>query len=128
MQQFTFRLVGRISSKKNSRITDRRTGRSFPSKKYTEWHKEATAQTLDIIPDVPLTGIKRVTLEFYHPDKRKYDLTNKVESIMDFMVDVGIIHDDNYVEVPELLLKSAGLDKKEPGCLVTIIYEEEKNK
>lgn len=28
-------------SKKNSRMVDRRTGRSFPNKRFTDWHKAA---------------------------------------------------------------------------------------
>ena len=114
------RLIGKIPSKKNSRITNRKTGRSFPSKAYAEWHVAASMQLRDKVPDVPLSEVESITLTFFHPDRRKYDLTNKAESVMDLMVDLGIIHDDNYGVVPKLVLISGGLDKLAPGCLIEI--------
>ena len=40
---FSVSLDGLPRSKKNSRITDRRTGRSFPSLEYRNWFKESRA-------------------------------------------------------------------------------------
>lgn len=103
-------IYGSCPSKKNSRINTR-SGRSFPSSKYTAWHKEASAQ---------VAGCKQIpngstlTISFIAGDKRKFDLTNKAESIMDMFVDNGILEDDNYSIIPTLILKYGGYEKDKP--------------
>lgn len=99
---FELKLEGRVPSKKNSRINIR-AGRSFPSKKYTEWHEDASWQ---LFIQKKKVGIKKCTIEieFYPPDKRRYDLTNKAESIMDLLVDNGILEDDNASVVQRVTL------------------------
>lgn len=106
---------GSTPSKKNSRINTR-SGRSFPSSKYTAWHKEASQQ---------LVGYKQIpngstlTISFIAGDKRKFDLTNKAESIMDLFVDNGLLEDDNYSVIPTLILKYGGYEKDNPHCIIT---------
>jgi len=107
-------LLGSTPSKKNSKIISCRGSRPllFPSSKYTAWHKDAMLQ---------LTGQKVITakvftLVFYAGDNRKFDLTNKSESIMDLLVDGGLIEDDNYSVVKELCLRFGGVDKNNPRC------------
>lgn len=100
-------------SKKNSRINTR-SGRSFPSTKYTAWHKDASLQ---------LRGVKhfdtdRLVITFVAGDKRKFDLTNKAESIMDLLVDNGLIEDDNYSVIPELTLRYGGYEKGNPHAII----------
>ena len=41
---YNFTITGRTPSKKNSRVTNRKTGRSFPSRDYVKWHKNAEKQ------------------------------------------------------------------------------------
>ncbi len=105
-------IQGRIPSKKNSRITTR-TGRSFPSKEYTAWHKNASIQLIgqEKIP----TG-SYLVLKFYMPDNRKCDLTNKAESIMDCLVDNHLLEDDSWQIIPNLTLSFQGVDKNNPRC------------
>lgn len=111
-----FTIYGRIPSKKNSRISTR-SGRSFPSKKYTEWHKDASLQ---------LIGTKKMrdgsNIEFiiYAPDARKSDLSNKWQSIEDLMKDMGIIEDDNWYILSDIHMKFGGVDRKNPRCEVYI--------
>ncbi len=104
---------GRIPSKKNSRITTR-TGRSFPSKKYTEWHTDAEWQvkTQNVLP----IKTDSLVLTFYFPDHRRADLTNKAESVMDLLVDCKIIEDDSWQTIRSVLLQSEGVDKENPRC------------
>ena len=45
-----------------------------------------------------------IILHISAPTLRKYDLTNKAESVMDLMVDYGLLEDDNSDNVPLLLL------------------------
>lgn len=106
-------IKGRIPSKKNSRITTR-SGRSFPSKKYTEWHTDASWQLKNFKVKIP--NGSWLILKFYMPDKRLCDLTNKAESIMDCLVDNGFLEDDNYEVIPNLTLQFEGIDKENPRC------------
>lgn len=111
-------LYGRIPSKKNSKMAIPMGRRCIllPQKNYKEWHKDASLQLLgkkDI--SVPC----RLTIEFWFPDARKTDLSNKCESIMDLLVDNGILPDDNCLVIPELLLIYHGIDRINPRALIT---------
>lgn len=88
-------------SKKNSRVTDTRTGRSFPNKKFTEWHKTAVAYLrYNFIKDMkPFKGPVQVDMTFTHGTMRRADSDNKVSSILDLLVDVGMIPDDSWTIV-----------------------------
>ncbi len=66
--------------------------------------------------------IDRIELIFYPSTKRKADATNKAESVMDLLVDAGIIEDDNWFVVPEVRPKLGGIDKDNPRVEITI-YE-----
>lgn len=100
---FSFRLDGNIPSKKN-RVRFGSNG-VYHDKNFTKWHKLAVAQ---LTPHVPKDGwIARATLvqiNFTFESQRSKDLTNAAESIMDLLVDVGILKDDNFKVVPLLSL------------------------
>lgn len=104
-------IYGSTPSKKNSKIISCRGNRPclFPSSKYTEWHKDAIKQ---LGGKLPIKSTK-LTLTFFAGDNRKFDLTNKAESIMDTLVDAGLLTDDNYSVVSELILKFGGVEKGE---------------
>lgn len=106
-------ITGLTPSKKNSRI-NLRNGMSFPSKKYTEWHKDATRQLIGIEP------IKSTKLEvtFFAGDNRKFDLSNKFESIADLFVDNGLLEDDNWEFLNDIHLKFGGVDKNNARCII----------
>lgn len=82
----------------------------FPSAKYVEWHKAAAPQ----VPRVKQVTPTAVRITLYSPTAAVYDLTNKAESIMDLLVDCGVIEDDNYKIVPEVTLLYGGIDRKTP--------------
>jgi len=93
-----------------------------PSQAHEDWH----ADQLKTLPiwwpqKNMLTGVSQVELVFYAGDKRKADLSNKAESVMDLLVDTGVIEDDNWFVIPELLLKLGGVDKDNPRCLIKIL-------
>jgi Holliday junction resolvase RusA-like endonuclease len=107
---------GPVPSKKNSKIMVCR-GRVpilLPSTKYTTWHKDALLQLSGVKP----IKSKKITLTFIAGDNRKFDLSNKCESIMDLLVDAGLIEDDNYSIVEELTLKFGGVEKGCAKCLI----------
>ena len=84
-----------------------------PSTNYEKWHKDASKQ-LEGIPNIPPNTF--LTYHFYAPDKRKGDLSNKIESINDLFVDCGIIDDDNWYILDDYRVKFMGVDKENPRC------------
>ena len=114
-------IKGRIPSKKNSRNIFFRRGRmmNIPSPKYTAWHKASSLQ-LKKVPKYRLESVPSIFIEFYAPDRRATDLTNKAESIMDLLVDNEIIKDDNWYIVPRLALLFKGVDKLNPRAIIQI--------
>ena len=81
-------------SKKNSRVTDTRTGRSFPSVRYREWHRKAVLWLRSHYKCDRMEGPVVIKLDFVHPTKRRKDADNGTNSIFDLLVDVGILQDD----------------------------------
>jgi len=112
-------IKGRVPSKKNSRITTR-SGRTFPSKKYTQWHKDASIQLLFQVTGKDFTGVYGVEISFWMPDNRRKDLTNAAESIMDLLVDCGVLKDDCWQEIKHVLLACEGIDRKNPRAEIWI--------
>jgi Holliday junction resolvase RusA-like endonuclease len=115
----TYTLTGNIPSKKNSRITNRKTGRSFPSKDYTAWHEMASDQIAAQNPAAPLSVVKSITAHIYFPTKRRADCSNKWESLGDLLVDCGVLADDSWQVVPELHLYGE-YRKNEGGAVIEI--------
>lgn len=119
MKTLQLTLKGRIPSKKNSRNIFVRGNRpiNIPSKQYGNWHKQASQQLIGV---KEILGEVEIQIDFYMPDKRKADLTNKAESIMDLLVDLKIIQDDSWQYVPSLILMSKGVDKENPRAEIWI--------
>jgi Holliday junction resolvase RusA-like endonuclease len=121
MQEIEITVRGRIPSKKNSRNLFARGGKiiNIPSKSYAEWHKDASTQLLKY--NLATTSrVECITLRFFAPDKRKSDLTNKAESILDLLVDNKIIEDDNWFLLDKVILEFGGIDRKNPRCEINI--------
>jgi Holliday junction resolvase RusA-like endonuclease len=112
-------ITGDIPSKKNSHRIFFHAGRRIvsPSQKFRDWNKQALSQLTGIKPVDRVTSIE---LTFYPSTKRKFDLTNKAESIMDLLVDAGIIEDDNYTVIPQIKLQFGNIDKSNPRAEITI--------
>jgi len=116
-------LRGTIPPKKNSRVINFKTKRSFPSKRYQDWHKSATVSVYlqsKVQPKHPITA---VSVEFYMPDNRRRDMTNVAESIMDLLVDCKIIEDDCWQVIPMVQLRTIEIDKENPRAEITL-YEQ----
>lgn len=103
-------LLGIVPSKKNSRINTR-AGMSFPSAKYTTWHKDATRQLIGV-GKIP-SGTP-IIFTYYSDSKRSGDLSNKWQSIEDTFTDCGIIEDDNWFILPDIHMKFGGVDRENP--------------
>lgn len=107
-------LKGLVPSKKNSRINTR-SGMSFPSSKYTAWHKNAVLQLHGIRPIPAGTPL---IFTYYSDSRRSGDLSNKWQSIEDTFTDCGIIEDDNWFILPDIHMKFGGVDKDCPRAVI----------
>ena len=117
-----FRIIGEVPAKKNSRINTIN-GRSFPSKRYTEWHNQASLQiNLQKTNNNYTKPIEHCTIEieFIHGDLKRRDSDNGTSSILDTLVDTGIIIDDNWRVVERIKITNL-YDKGNPSCEINII-------
>lgn len=111
-------LTGETPSKKNSRINTR-SGRSFPSKKYSGWHKTAKMQVLaQTVPEQFGFGLV-LSIRFVHGDLRRRDSDNMVSSILDLLVDSNVLLDDNWQIVNRIEVDNS-YEKGNPHCLITL--------
>ncbi len=117
---------GRIPSKKNSTIVIQRGSRRFhvPSEKFQAWQNEQ--YWLHKKDKTQLANITGIIIDFEFPDNRMADLSNKTESIMDFLVDMGIIEDDSWQKTGPVTLNPIGI-RKEPVTRVFITTEEDRS-
>ena len=131
MIQFTIK--GNTPSKKNSKRVFCR-GKYpvvLPSQLHENWHSEALPDLIIArqsekkasLSRFPIENVQCIVLTFYRSTKRKYDLTNSAESIMDLLVDGGILEDDNMDVLPKVILRHGEKDKDNPRCEVFIFTE-----
>lgn len=121
----TLVIYGECPSKKNSRINTR-SGRSFPSKRYTEWLDSALFQLVDQIADFRRDGKElaferglELTVTFYHGDLKRRDSDNQLSSVLDMLVDAQVIPDDNWEILPVKHIFDA-YDKGNPRCVISL--------
>ena len=117
-------LLGRVPSKKNSKRRIQRGHHIFmvPSEQHENWHKEQMLYLSYTWPqNLFFSEVKGMEIIFFAPDKRKSDLSNKAESVMDLLVDAGILADDSWFVVPKLTLKLGGIDRENPRAEVKIL-------
>ena len=110
-------LKGNVPSKKNSKQIIYNNGRPFiiSQKAHKDWHTNATKQlNLAKLEVLELNTTKTIVCTFYPPTKRKYDLSNKWESVADLLVDYGFLSDDNFEVVPVVILLHGEKDKENP--------------
>jgi Holliday junction resolvase RusA-like endonuclease len=129
MKDITFYLAGPIPSKKNSKqIRKRRDGKRFisSSNRYHEWNEREKQKLifnrLSNPHAFPISLSKEIYITVYFGDKRKRDLTNTAESVMDTLVDAGIIIDDNWMTTGAIKLIPA-FDKEKPRAEVRIFVD-----
>lgn len=118
---------GRIPSKKNSKRVFARGNRVIviPSENHKVWHEEQSYRIKKFRPKKPIEKCE-VEIIIYAPDRRRSDLTNKAESLMDLLVDNDFIVDDNWFVCDDIKLYFGGVDRDNPRAEITIIYEESK--
>jgi hypothetical protein len=92
---------------------------------------------------VGVACVDSMTITFYRETRARYDLTNAAESVLDAMVDAGILLDDNAQEgvdkdgngitlgnpdgrgvITSVMLERGGVDKAEPRAEVCMTWVE----
>lgn len=112
-------LDGTIPSKKNSRVNTR-SGRSFPSKKYVQWHNQALLDILrQVGDDERFEKPVEMNIILYFGTKGRADIDNKTSSILDTLTDCGVIRDDDWKCVPKISIEAI-YRKGKSGALVEI--------
>jgi len=120
MKIFKLTIPGDCPTKKNSGRMIKR-GRAIfriPNAYHEAWHDENMLRLRQ--PVKPFGIVQEVSMTIYPKTARKSDLTNKAESIMDLLVDLGYLEDDNWTIVPAVSLKFGGIDKLKPRVEVEI--------
>ena len=124
MKPIIINLNGLVKPKKNSkRIIRPKCGRPIllPSEAFVEWYSMAMAQLM--IGEYPRDQISepiQVKIQFFIKDKRRRDLTNLAESVMDLLVDYGTIADDRWQICRYISMVGFGSD--EDRVNITIEY------
>ena len=114
-----FIIEGETPAKKNSRIT-LPNGRTIPSKNYRAWHKSALLQVeVMAIGHEAISYPVAISLSFYHGDLRRRDSDNGTSSILDLLVDAGILADDNW-QIVRILNVYNQSDKGHARCEIMI--------
>ena len=111
-------LFGTIPSKKNSRINTR-SGLSFPSKKYVEWHNQAIMDIIRQSNGVKFADPIEISIKLFFGTRRRADIDNKTASIFDTLTDAGVIVDDDWKHIPKLSVEAEYREKK-PGAIIKI--------
>ena len=120
----SFKIEGETVAKKNSKQVFIRGGRPIvtTSERYKKWLESAKIQ---LIPQINLIKIQlpikervSVRIEFFHGDNRRRDSDNGLSSILDLLVDVGVLVDDKWQIVKYLTVKNENADKS--FCLINI--------
>jgi Holliday junction resolvase RusA-like endonuclease len=123
-KELKFVLTGRTPSKKNSRRSfyNKNIGHilNYYSPEFKKWNAEKLKE-LESFTAEKVTGIVSISFEWYMPDNRKADTNNKEESILDLLVDAGIIEDDKWQIVKERHSIAMGIDKEHPRVHINIV-------
>lgn len=101
-----FKLSGPVPSKKNSRLNFcGKGGRivSLPGEAYTKWHRQniPTARTVAISSGLQKNKPYSISISVVFKDRRRRDLDNILSSILDLLVDAGVLPDDCWEKVPD---------------------------
>lgn len=112
-------IEGETPAKKNSRI-QLPNGRNIPSKQYQQWHKSAEVQVrMMTIGHQAIDYPVIITLFFFHGDLRRRDSDNGTSSILDLLVDAGVLADDKW-QIVRILNVFNQYDKNNARCEIDI--------
>lgn len=130
---FVFYLNGEAVSKKNANKFCFTTKSVYKSKWFCKWHKMAKEQVEEQVLcrysgllKKPLERVERIEMDFFHKDNSRRDTDNQITSIMDLLVDCGVIKDDKWTIVKSIYAKAQ--KGNVPCCVVRVMTKEEDKK
>lgn len=126
MVTITIPLVA-ISKKNSSRIVKSKQGRMFimPSSQYVAFEK-ACLKVINY-SGKPITTPVNVDMKFYMSTRRRVDLVNLEESVLDVLTKAGVLDDDNRDIVATMDGSVVLYDKENPRIEITITDVENYN-
>lgn len=118
-------LKGQVPAKKNSKNLVPVRGRMIivSNPAYKKWEKRVIEEIVELLPEHPVLEHAEVRMDFTNVDRRRRDLSNMEESVMDALVKAKILKDDNVFVVGEKSAGFLGVDKENAGVMITIRYE-----
>lgn len=124
----TIILNGPVPSKKNSKQIVSHATRQFivPSNDFAAWHAQQMYKLKEMKRKIYAAGVSlpitraTMAINFFFKDRRRKDLTNGADSIMDLLVDAGILKDDCWTLISDIELHGA-LDKEKPRSEIIIV-------
>lgn len=126
MKSISIFFPGVVPSKKNGqRILRTKAGKPFikSGAKHDNWHDVAMMICNTKRPHEPIKETISISIDFVYPDMIRRDTINGAESILDVLVDSGILYDDNWKVVPRLVLTGRKCAENEVfGAMVAINY------
>lgn len=119
-KRLSITLAGDVPSKKNSKRVVRAGSRTvvLPSAAHEAWRERALWAAKGKAAPVATPAAAWITV--YPSTARRADLTNKAESVMDLLVELGVLPDDDWFSVPAVSLRLGGVDRANPRAEVTV--------
>lgn len=127
------KFTGEVASKKNSRVFNRERRVLLTSKRFRAWERVARAslqEQISELPDekkeaLPLDEKRHVSIcfQFTHEDRHRRDSDNAVSSVLDLLVDGGVLTDDCW-EIAGNYMVTSRL-AREAACYIEIEFERE---
>ncbi len=123
---FTFTFDGQLPSGKNSIIITR-TGKRFPSKRFSDWKKLAIPKLkLEMqdygLDNFPILKPCSVFIDYIPSDRRRRDVPGVIDAIWHVLEKCGIVSDDVLLGGPDQVVtfQNMGLIKNVSGATVEI--------
>lgn len=110
-------ISGNVPSKKNNKQIAKAGDRYFirSNDRVKVWTEMAIIELIGQFQGFKISGYPiRLTLVFYFDNKRRHDLDNAAATVLDAMVESGILEDDSVEFVNRIALQYGGIDKENP--------------
>lgn len=117
----TIKIKGIPPSKKNSKEIrfNKKTAKRFigSSDSFKNWEEGAM---WEYATEKKISGKVHIHMIFYPKDKRRHDCTNVAEGILDLFVKLGVIEEDNWFILQNIVLSFGEIDEKNPRVEMNI--------
>lgn len=113
-----FQLMGDIVPKTRPRVSF---GRAYMPQNYRDWKNGAIADLCQQYQGESLTSLSGVLIALTGKHSRRGDLDNIAGSVLDALVQAGILANDNLVVVPKLSIELQYNKKQPPSTTIRLV-------